>query len=471
MVEREGKTQEQSLVPAKQGFEQKVLQGEVVFSKQLTLRELLGIKPGEEGETKDLLNNAPFDFQVRDIGKSLLHIVSFRKAVSFEQLVPLLKAAKPGGISRVGQEIDGTLADWRIILPEAQETEPRSKELYDFHKKYVPEFSEFEENHFELFWKVLGSLKRREKEARFFNRQLSQFIDEREFFAKYGRQHDFSTDLNIENIVYAHLKSFKSFLEKKGFRIQPNPIRQYVFPGYETLDTYKFFDSMGKQEKRDLAREFYKKSVDEGGIEVERDFGSNLRWDHEGPMVRVTTLIGEGDELNRIGPGGVLEPLDVVIREGPPSLPDRIIGRPDGFKRLDNGEIELTKGESFARISFVKAEDGYKKVKIEDIHLSTAETMIPLIVWEVDKQTGKRSYYCGKFDQFPKHDTLLGQLVVAAYSPKVRDQMPSEIKMIGVDGKEKTQQMLEGQVILLVPRYSNQFLTQGPVILGLEAMV
>lgn len=491
----------QGLEQAERSFVDKLLQGEVVFLKQLTLRELLHIKPGEGSEVKDLsddtpfglelkadklmhrlllpqtegakpeedgeakgpINDVPFNFEVRDLGDSFLHIVSFSEAqpVSLRKLFPLLRAAKPGGSSRAGQGLDGISADWRIILPEVRERETQSKELYDFHKKYVPEFSEFEANHFELFWKVLESGIKRRKDTSFFNQQLNQFIDEREFFARYGKGVDFSSRQDIQGLDIAYSEYFKPFLEEKGFipansdPRDPDPFRE----------TRKLFYSMNEQQQRALVIEFYNTSVDKGGIEVERKFGRYLRWDEGAGHPAITTLIGEDGKLSRIDCEGVLKPLDVAIKEK-----GRDNEKPDSFVRLDNEQIELKKGESFVRMSIVKGEDGYKKVKLEGFRLSAAETMVPLIVWQTDKQTGKRSYYCGRLDQSPKHDTLLGQLVVAAYSPQVRDQIPLEIKMKGINGEEKTQQMLEAQAILLVPRYSNQFLMQSPVILGLEAL-
>lgn len=485
---------------------QELPKGEVVFSKQLTLRELLNIKPGEEGEAEDLandvrrfpfkvgthhfrslliispgtqetnsgeegepqgpINDIPFNFEVRDLGDSLLHIVDFSAThpVSLEELFPLLQAAKPGGVSRRGsQDIDGISADWRIILPEVRGKEPNSKELYDFHKKYVPEFSEFEANHFGLFWKVLESGNRRKEEVEFFDHQLNQFIDEREFFAKYGRGQDFSNNpFIVKNFPLAHIKSFKQFLEEKGFNILPNSGPKDSDPFRETRE---LFYSMNEQEQRALGIEFYKKSVDKGGIAVERRLGSYLRWLYGVGYPGITTLIGKDDELNRIDYTGRLKPLGLPINEG-----DSLSEKADSFRKLDNGQIELKRGESFVRLSIVEGEDGYKKVKLEDHRLYTAESMVPLIIWQTDKQTGKRSYYCRNLDQFPKHDTLLGQLVVAAYSPKVRDQMPPEIKMKVINGEEKTQQMLEAQTVLLVPRFANKFLTQSSVILGFEAL-
>ena len=478
---------------------------EVVFSKRLTLRELLRIKPGEENETKDLpnddpfgleveadhfikhflleipfletreiksgeegetkgpINDVPFDFEVRDLGDSFLHIASFSEnyPVSLRELFPLLQAAKPGGVSRrVSQDISGILDDWKIILPEVREKERRAKELYEHHKEYVPEFSEFEENHFDLFWKVLESGNKRREEVRFFNHQIGQFIDEREFFARYGKGVDFSKQEQIEDIALAYIQYFKPFLEEKGFNIPPNSDPDPFF-----LETRKLFDSMSEQEQKELVIEFYKKSVDKGGIEMERKFGRCLRWSEGYPGI--TTLTGENGELNRIDYTGALKPLDMFINEGDSSNEE-----PDSFRKLDNGQIELRKGESFIRISIIQGEDGYKKVKLEDHRLSTAETMVPLIVWQTDKETGEKTYHCGRLAELPKHDTLLGQLVVAAYSPKVRDQMPREITMRGINGQDITQEMLEAQGVLLVPRpkYRDQFLEQSPVILGLEAL-
>ncbi len=483
---------------------QELPKGEVIFSRQLTLRELLRIKPGEEGETKDLLrvahfpfevepghfkslmiisfsgtqeiesegedeakgpiNDVPFNFEVRDLRDSFLHIVSFSETqpVSLGKLFPLLQAAKPGGVSRQGQDLDGILADWRIILPEVREREANSRELYDFHEKYVPEFSEFEANHFELFWKALESENRRRVEVSFFGHQLNQFIDEREFFAKYGRQHDLYNNSMIASFVlFALTKPFNSFLGEKGFNIPPNSNPRDLDSFFETR---KLFNSMSEQERRVLAIEFYKKSVDKGGIEVERKFGRYFRWHEAIGSPWMTALIGENGELNRIEYTGVLKPLEIAIKE------KGWHEQPDSFIKHDNGQIEFRKGESFMRMSIVQGEDGYKKVKLEDHHLPTVEPIVPLIVWQKDKQTGKRSYCRGKFSSFPKDDTLLGQLVVAAYSPKVRDQMPPAITMKGVDGEDKTQPMLEAQTVLLVPKFANQFLTQSPVILGLEAL-
>ena len=57
-------------------------------------------------------------------------------------------------------------------------------------------------------------------------------------------------------------------------------------------------------------------------------------------------------------------------------------------------------------MSIVQGENGYKEVKLEDQHLASPETMVPLIVWETDKKTGGKSYYCGKLDQLPPEALL-----------------------------------------------------------------
>lgn len=275
------------------------LNGEVVFSKELTLRELLGLK--ENGFNKRLgLNDVPFVFEVRDLGYSFLHIASFSQKypLDSENFLYLLSAAKSGGRSRGGQVPYGIIDDWDIILPWVRERNPRKKDLYVHHKKNVPNFSEFEENHFKKFWDAIKA--------------------------------------------------------RSSYEIQREEDRR-----------------------------------------------------------------------------GIRRP---VIKER---------------QRSPNP-------------------------------LSYPSYLSPLVIWQRHKETNKASYFCG---QIPKkliqlhpylfserHDTLLGQLTVAAYSPEARDQMPTEITMMGTDGVRVTQELLEAQSVLLVPNNAELFLEQSPVILDLEKM-
>ena len=88
----------------------------------------------------------------------------------------------------------------------------------------------------------------------------------------------------------------------------------------------------------------------------------------------------------------------------------------------------------------------------------------PAIIWIVDKNTGRKSYFCGKIPHLPRHDALAGQLLVSAYSPEQRDKMMWEFPFVDKDGRERKQQMLEAQSVLDVPMYEELFLTQSPVI-------
>lgn len=135
------------------------LNDEVVFSKELTLKDLPGLMDNEETRRVGL-DDAPFTYEVRDLGESFLHIASFSREHPLDSgnFLNLLSAAKSGGGSRAGQSNYEITGDWDIILPEVRARNPRKKELYDHHKKYVPNFSEFEENHFKKFWGAINAL-------------------------------------------------------------------------------------------------------------------------------------------------------------------------------------------------------------------------------------------------------------------------------------------------------------------------
>lgn len=159
-----------------------------------------------------------------------------------------------------------------------------------------------------------------------------------------------------------------------------------------------------------------------------------------------------------------------------------MFGHEDSIEKLGNGQIKVSKGESYMVIDFVADEKGIRKPVIKETRYSSNPLSLsylsPLIIWQRDKKTNQASYFCGQIPQefmqshphlfSERHDTLLGQLVVSAYSPKARDQMPKEIKMRGTHGKEVTQALLEAQSVLLVPMYDQLFLRESPVILGLE---
>ena len=100
------------------------------------------------------------------------------------------------------------------------------------------------------------------------------------------------------------------------------------------------------------------------------------------------------------------------------------------------------------------------------------ETVTPLIAWTRNKQTGEAEFFCGQDPSRTSHDTLVGQLVVSAFSPHQRDQMPERFSVRSSDEKLLTQQMFEAQVPLLVrmPEYSQNFLKNSPVISGFEKL-
>ena len=438
-------------IAQQQGLEQQLLQGEVVFSKQLTLRELLKIKPGEEGETKYLLNDAPFDFEIRDLGDSFLHAASFpeRQALSGDGFFSLLEAAKSGGALRTGQGIGGTNADWRIILPEVREEEKRAKELYDYHTKYVPGFTEFEQKHFKKFWDMLSPLS--DEEDGFFRRQFRRFISKEKLLSQYGLEfYQTSRGLRPISLSFDYRSAFVRFLNSRnlGHSLDPN---SSIFAFREATELA--LNKLPKSEREKLLGDFYKQLASVRG-EVKLAFAGADANTYGDDRTIITDENGEPQDFYSIHMRGQPFPSGA-----------------DSIKGIGNGQVEVRKGNSYLRVGFEKDKDtGHEEAIVRD--KSIACHIAPLIVWKKDKKTGIASYSCEAVTHRPRHDTLLGQLVVSAYSQEQRDQMPREITVKDKNGNKITQQMLEAQSVLLVtmPEHAERFLTKSPVILGLEAM-
>lgn len=161
-------------------------------------------------------------------------------------------------------------------------------------------------------------------------------------------------------------------------------------------------------------------------------------------------------------------------------IEDWMLSGADSINKLNNGQVKVSRGESHIIIDFVADEKGIRRpvIKKKQYSPNPPSYSSPLIIWQRDKETNQASFYCGQIPQdlmqlhphlfSERHNTLLGQLTVSAYSPEARDQMPKEISMRGTNGREKVQPMLEAQSVLLVPNHAELFLKQSPVIMDLE---
>jgi len=438
--------------PNELSFEQRLLQGEVVFSRELTLKSLL---PEKHKETNGLLDNAPVNYQVWDLGNSFLHIASFSKNYSIDkyEFYRLLHTARPEGASRsLSQDIPGVVADWRIILPEVQKKEPEAKKLYDYHTQYVPGFPEFEENHFKKFWDNIST--EDHIEDAFFRVQFWRFISKEKLLADYGLEfYQTRRCLHPISISYRYRKAFAEFLSSRNIGIEFDPDMSV----HDFADKVELvLSKIPGNKQTGLLGDFYKELSSARG-EVELALAaSDAGWIEESRIM----VDKDGKMKDRFVLSGANEPF--------------LFGS-DSIKAIGSGQIEVRKGQSYIRIGFKTEQDGYEEPVI--VEKNIVSQIAPAIVWHRDME-GKGSFFCGKIPEswikaFPHlfsqmHDTLAGQLLVSAYSPKSRDKMPKDFVITDENGRKRTQNMLEAQTVLLVPMHQELFLQESPLIAGFE---
>jgi len=170
MVERAELQQEPNPDPADRGFdpiersfEDRLLQSELISSRQVTLREVLKTKSKDGVDPANGVLDIFLNFQVRDDGDSLIHIASFPQdeiAFGGERLLSLLERAKPVriGVGVLEQDWRGIVDDWRIL----QELSRENSNLFGLYARHSAEksivkekFMEFGQNHFKAFWEAM----------------------------------------------------------------------------------------------------------------------------------------------------------------------------------------------------------------------------------------------------------------------------------------------------------------------------
>lgn len=454
------------------------LNGEVVFSKELTLGKLAELTKNDEMSVMGFdFDNVRFVFEVQDLGDSFLNIASFsgQHPLDSENFLFLLSEAKPGGLSRMGQGVLGIKADWDIILPEVRAVNPRKQALYDHHKENVPGFSEFEENHFQKFWNAINSTPARtikKEEDNFFSQQATRFIAEEDLFLRYGKDFFTADPRGLQRMhgSYKFRDLTIRFLNEKGYNDFAN-LKDEPAKFIERLESL-FESRLSKSDSKQFQAEWYSYIVSRLG---ERQLALDA--------TRVSFSAGDLIVVDKNGNlYDIFMTLDSSLDPSGYKIQDWSLLGADAIEKLNNGEIKVSKGRAHMIVGFVVDERGIRRRVTKEVQYSPNPLTYPspVVIWKRDKNTNQASFFCGQIPQeltrsrpdlfSERHDTLLGQLTVAAYSPKVRNQMRKEVRMIGTDGKEKIQQMLEAQSVLLVPQYDQLFLNESPVILGLEEM-
>ena len=454
MVEREVRQQEPSFDPGGGGFEQKILQSEALASTQLTLREILYKKGADSVGLLDI----PFNFQVRDMGNSVLYIASFpENQASFggEKFIEVLRAAKPfrQGEKERSQDNYGIVGDWTMLLREQQPSSSYEtyEALLDRHtipaspltRKLREYFIEFkEQGRMKRFWDVLNQDSN--KVAMRLRNELKRLVSEEKALARYGLDLWMSASGRFLSAVSFTDQRFAlaEFLNKREFSIEGD-----LDPGYFYHRIVSLFNTLEIGEVNKLIKDFCN---DLSGVERRQlTYRSIAEWTDY-------ILVDEKGDTRYVG------------EWGDPDL--------SGIKKVDINHIEIRRDESYMTVKFVRDEKtGFREpIVVDEKYL--APEIVPLIIWETDKTTGKRSYFCGNISEnmiralpdlfSQRHDTLLGQIVVAAYSDYLKTKLPIKLPLIK-GGRE--QNMLEAQMPAFVRLFAGAYLRKSPVILGLEA--
>lgn len=170
-------------------FEQKVRQGEVVFSRQVTLGKDVKDMWRLEGRDPVGLLNTPFLFQARDLGDSYLYIASFPNSTAMqgEDIIRILREAKPPTHLPSHQGRGEITGDLVLLVPKERANNPEYQTLYDDHiasSDISHHFKEVEENHFPEFWNSIRAFAAGEIENSL-DISFRELMDAKKAFAKY----------------------------------------------------------------------------------------------------------------------------------------------------------------------------------------------------------------------------------------------------------------------------------------------
>lgn len=413
------------------------------------------------------LLDIPANFQARDLGSSIGHIVSFPKdQASFggRRFIQALTAAKPAraGMLRKSQDKSGILADWDMLKSDKRE----KYSPYDYlHRKHTAStwpltiklkehFREIGENHFMRFWDAINS-NVQDEVARNLELGFETLMSEEKALAMYGLdflKSNFLRFLIITDKSFRFRDALSQFLKREANVAIPDLSGDFRF-GRNNSALFKDF-THEMEEK--LITDFYKQLDDDKRKKLIYQAVSLFNF----AVWEQTILIDENGN-----PHDMYE--DMLIRNG------------RRISRISDNEVEVRESDSYIRVEFVRDEEtGFREPRLTERYLAPQEGEIaPVIIWETDKTTGRRKYFCGKISKelieafpdmfFPTQDTLFGQIVVAGYSDNLKYSLPTKLPLVKGG---KPQDMLEAQMLEFPKLFSGAYLKSSPVISGFEGM-
>lgn len=207
--------------------------------------------------------------------------------------------------------------------------------------------------------------------------------------------------------------------------------------------------------------------------EVLRDLYSRLNHDQQRQLVNylynmnnqhIRTLIDQDDIVDTVYHQEILDQRGITFKVT--------------MKKLEGGKIEVRCGDSFILYQPCFSDSGGVSFTVVEDHIESEEEkgIVPLIVWQEDLNSGMKAYWCEPVPKTisdsipelftPRHDTLLGQMVIAGNSENVRETLPKELCL---EPGGRPQKMRGAQSPVVCRLYNDRFLRASPVIAAFES--
>ncbi|TSC66780.1 MAG: hypothetical protein CEO21_28 [Microgenomates group bacterium Gr01-1014_80] len=150
------------------------------------------------------------------------------------------------------------------------------------------------------------------------------------------------------------------------------------------------------------------------------------------------------------------------------------------LKKIGDGRIEVKFGDSFIIYESHFEDSGTVTFSAVEEHIEGEDEkgIVPLIVWHEDLTSGVKTYWCEPVPESvintdpelftPRHETMLGQIVVSGYSENIRKGLPNQLCL---QPGGQPQKMRGAQSPVVCGFYADKFLSGSPVIKALESLV
>lgn len=448
-------------------IEQNILSGEIISTTQTSLREILN---SEAADDPAGLMDTSFTFTVKKVPGAKVFIASFPGSCELrgENLFSVLSEAR---LHTEKQDIEGIRADWHLFDSEFRAYSKMYAALWQNHQVLGDDFLEFGRSHFDRFFDAIQLTSQRNETFTTESgiRRLLEYTPPMCTLDKTLKEEGLDELLNSQRLGYLNIvrllgEGYHPKLDevKGAVKVKLVDLLKQKWGFLQSppfLPIHNILIEMADEERAGLLRDlYYGLSHDQRRMLIEHLYQYKEHYE------RKKILIAPGDGAN------------TIYYENHHGSGRNFIHK---LRKLENGQIEARLGNSYILYEPHFSEQGDISFAVveEHIKVDSYKGLVPIIVWQKDAVTGQKTYWCDRVSEEvtssnpklfnPQHDTLLGQIVVAAYSPDVRKSLPPELCL---EPGGRPQQMKAAQVPTICRLFSDRFLQESSVILTLESL-